>query len=69
LSASTAAGYVEDRGNAWNVLQITTVKERVKELTAAAAVRAGVSIERVLNELAKIGFANLGDYVSRSGGG
>jgi len=59
--AYAAAGYVEDRSNAYHLQQTTTVKDRIEELNAQAAVRAGVSIERVLKELAKIGFANLGD--------
>ena len=65
--AYVLAGYADDRGNASKLHQITTIKDRIKELTAEAAARAGVSIERVLKELAKIGFSNLGDYVSPSG--
>jgi phage terminase small subunit len=38
-------------------------------LTAEAAERVGVSIERVLTELAKIGFANINDYVDVTGDG
>ena len=46
---------------------MTAVKERIAELTSEAAVRAGVSIERVLKELVKIAFANMGDYVNKAG--
>ncbi len=53
----------EDTGNACHLQQITAVKERIAELNAEAALRAGVSIERVLNELAKIGFADMGDLI------
>ncbi len=59
--AYVAAGYAEDSGNACRLQQMTVVKERIRELTSEAALRAGVSIERVLKELAKIGIANLGD--------
>src|SRR5271165_2799718 len=39
--AYAAAGYVEDRGNAFRLQQMTTVKDRIKELTAEAVVRHG----------------------------
>ncbi len=62
--AYVLAGYVDDRANACHLQQNTTVKDRIRELTADAAVRAGVSVERVLTELAKIGFASMADFVT-----
>jgi phage terminase small subunit len=57
------AGYADDRGNASALRQNTAIGQRIKELQVQAAERVGVSIERVLNELAKIGFANIADYM------
>jgi len=65
--AYAEAGYADDHRNASTLRQNTTVGERIKELTDQAAERAGVSIERVLKELTKIAFANMGDYVSKDG--
>lgn len=43
------------------------VQARVREIVAHAAVKAEISVERVLVELACIGFANLGDYIDENG--
>jgi phage terminase small subunit len=66
-SAHVEAGFTDNRSNASSLRQNNAIGQRIKELQVQAAERVGVSIERVLNELAKIGFANIGDYVDVSG--
>lgn len=65
--AYIAAGYDtnEDvaRRAASRLLTKVDIKARVEELLSGAAERAGVTIERVLTELAKIGFANMQHYM------
>lgn len=60
--AYVLAGYKDNDGNASKLA--AKVQDRVKELTGKAAEKAGITIERVLTELAKIGFANMLDYVT-----
>ena len=59
--AYVLAGYKDNDGNASKLA--SKVQDRVKEITGKAAERAGVTIERVLNELALIGFSNMQDYM------
>lgn len=59
--AYVVAGYKDNDGNASKLA--TKVQDRVKEITGKAADKAGVTIERVLNELALIGFSNMQDYM------
>lgn len=59
--AYVLVGYKDNDGNASKLA--TKVQDRVKEITGKAADRAGVTIERVLNELALIGFSNMQDYM------
>ena len=40
------------------------VQARVQEITGRAAAKVGVTVERIVAELAKIGFANMADYVT-----
>ncbi len=65
--AYVLVGYKDNDGNASKLA--AKVQDRVKEITGKAAEKAGVSIERVLAELAKIGFANMLDYVTINGSG
>jgi len=54
FDVDTAAGSIEPSAFTFEtstLKQIKAVKDRIAELTAEAAERAGVSIERVLNEL------------------
>lgn len=64
VDAYEAAGYVRDDGNANRLASNPEVQARVKELLQIAAGKTGVSIERIIDELAKIGFANMSDYIS-----
>lgn len=65
--AYVIAGYKDNDGNASKLA--AKVQDRVKEITGRAAEKVGVTIERVLEELAKIGFANMLDYVTINGSG
>lgn len=65
--AYVLVGYKDNDGNASKLA--AKVQDRVKEITGKAADKAGVTIERVLAEMAKIGFANMLDYVTINGSG
>jgi phage terminase small subunit len=68
VSASEAyvrVGYKPDDGNASKLS--TKVQDRVQEITSLAAAKCGVTIERVVTELAKIGFADIRKAVDWSG--
>ena len=61
--AYVAAGFSANRGNSCRLDSIPEVKARVAELVAKAAGKAELTAERVLRELALIGFANMQDYM------
>jgi phage terminase small subunit len=57
--AYVSAGYVRNDGNASRLKGNEKVAARVEEIRNAGALRAEVSIQRVLQELGRIGFADL----------
>ena len=57
--AYVIAGYSKNDGNASRLNGNEKVRARVAELLAASAERAGVTIDRITAELAKIGFADI----------
>jgi len=59
--AYVIAGYKPNDGNAAKLAK--KVRGRIMEITGVAAQRTGVTVERVLNELALIGFSNMQDYM------
>lgn len=66
MSASAAfveAGYKAHGSNASRLSQNDKVRSRVDELLAAGAEKAGVTVQRIVDELAKVGFANMQDYM------
>lgn len=65
--AYVKAGYKPDPKNAARLTKNDGVRTRIDEILALAADNVGVTIERVLSELAKIGFANIADYLDLSG--
>jgi len=67
--AYATAGYRPDRGNASRLTANDSVRSRVDEIQGKAAAKVGVSIERVLDELARIGFANMADYMKAGSDG
>lgn len=64
VQAFVAAGYAYSTGNAARLSANESVKRRVEELTREATGLAGISIKRVVGEVAKVAFASLGDYIS-----
>jgi phage terminase small subunit len=62
--AHEAAGFKRNDGNASKLAARPDVQARVKEITGAAAERCGVTVEKVVAELAKIGFSNMLDYMA-----
>jgi phage terminase small subunit len=69
-SASEAyvlAGYKANDGNASTLKGNQKVEERVQELLNAGAAKAGVTVERVMSELAKIGFADIRKAIKWTG--
>ncbi|MBO9380038.1 terminase small subunit [Sphingomonas histidinilytica] len=62
--AYEAAGFRRNSGNAGRLDRLPEVQARIAELIGAAAERAEITIERVMAELGKIGFANMADYIS-----
>lgn len=60
------AGYAKNDGNASRLNGNEKVRARVEEILAEGAAKAGVTVQRVVEELAKVGFANMQDYM-RSG--
>lgn len=62
-AAYVAAGFKAHGSNAARLSANEQVRARVEELLSAAAEKAGVTIQRVVEELAKIGFANMADYM------
>jgi phage terminase small subunit len=59
--AYALAGYKPSDANASKLAK--KVRHRVLEITTKAAEKTGITVERILNELAKIGFANMQDYM------
>jgi phage terminase small subunit len=69
-SASAAyviAGYAKNDSNAARLNGNEQVRSRVEELLKAGAEKAGVTIQRVVEELAKIGFSDIRKIVEWSG--
>ena len=61
--AYVRAGYVKNDGNAIRLKGNEQVEQRVSEILTAAASRTEITVARVLDELAKIGFANMHDFI------
>lgn len=65
LQAAMRAGYAEKGAGvrASELLKRSKVELRIKELRGELRERAGVTADMVVAELAKIGFAEMGDYI------
>lgn len=57
--AYKTAGYKPDRGHASRLASNGSVSDRVAELQGKAAAKVGVTVERVLEEMARIAFADI----------
>lgn len=66
--AYVGAGFSANRGNATRLKANESVEKRVQELMVAGAEKAGVTVERVMQELAKIGFSDIRKAFTESGG-
>lgn len=62
-AAYVAAGYKAHGSNASRLSQNDSVRARVEEILAAGAEKAGVTVQRIVDEIAKVGFANMADYM------
>lgn len=65
--AYVIAGYAYNEGNAVRLKGNEKVQARIEEILSEAAERAGITIERVATELAKIGFSDIRKAVDWSG--
>lgn len=65
--AYVSAGYAANEGNAGRLNRNEQVRSRVEEILAEGAERAGVTVERVVRELAKIGFSDIRKVVHWTG--
>jgi len=63
VEAHVLAGYKRNDSNAAQLAANPAIVARVTEINGKAAEKVGVSIQRVLDELSKIGFANMQDYM------
>jgi len=68
-AAYVAAGFKANRGNAARLNANESVQLRIAELQDRVAEKAVVTAERVVNELAKIAFASMGDFVTLTASG
>jgi phage terminase small subunit len=62
-AAYAAAGFSKNDSNASRLNRNELVRARVDEILAEAAQACGVTVQRIVDELAKIGFANMADYM------
>lgn len=65
--AYAMAGYRPDAKNAARLTKNDAIRTRIDEILTLAAKKAGISIERVLTELAKIGFSDIRKAVKWQG--
>ena len=63
IEAYKKAGYKDDRAGASRLTAKDNIQTRINELLLAASQRVTVSIADVVNELCKLGFSNMADYV------
>lgn len=67
--AYVIAGYVKNDGNAIRLKGDERILSRIDELLSKSAEKAMISIESVLSELGKVGFANMQDYMKSTDDG
>lgn len=66
--AYAAAGFKPNRGNAARMNANESISKRVREILSKGAQRAEVTVERVLRELSRIGFADPRAILDEHGG-
>ncbi len=67
--AAIRAGYSEKTANeqACQHLAKLHIQAYISELKQKLSIKTGITAERIINELAKIGFSNIQDYLSEGG--
>ena len=65
--AYVIAGYEAHGSNASRLSQNERVRARIEEILSEGAAKAGVTVERIVNELAKIGFSDIRKAVKWQG--
>lgn len=65
--AYESAGYQPSRKNAHRLKTNEDVQRRVEEILSHAAKKAGATVERTLEEMVRIGYADIGDAVKWCG--
>jgi phage terminase small subunit len=68
-AAYVKAGYRPDNSRASKVAHLPHIQARIQDILGKAAAKTDIKVERILEELARIGFANMLDYVSIGPGG
>jgi phage terminase small subunit len=68
-AAHVKAGFRSGDANASRLARKPHVQARIQEIIGKAAAKTDIKVERILEELARIGFANMLDYVSIGQGG
>ena len=68
-AAYVTAGYAKNDGNAARLNGNEKVRSRIEEILSEGAAKAGVTVQRIVDELAKVGFSNMGDYLHATTGG
>jgi phage terminase small subunit len=63
------AGYRPDNSSASKLAHQPHIQARIQDILGKAAAKTDIKVERILEELARIGFANMLDYVSIGPGG
>ncbi len=68
--AAIRAGYAKKRAaeQGYELLQKTTVQAAIAEAQEARSKRTQITVDRVLTELALVGFADMGTYLTLGGG-
>lgn len=66
--AYALAGYKPDQGNPTKMAARPEIKARLQEITETSATKVGVTVERIIAELARIGFADITDAVEFADG-
>lgn len=68
--AATKAGYTQKnaRQQATKLMRKASVQALLRKFSARAEQQAGITRARILNELGRLGFSNMQDYIDVSGG-
>ncbi|MDB5600755.1 MAG: hypothetical protein JWN71_2799 [Xanthobacteraceae bacterium] len=68
-AAYVKAGYRPNGNHASRLARQPHIQARIQDIVGKAAAKTGIKIERILEELARIGFSNMLDYVAIGQGG